>query len=69
MTVRCATDPPPSTLAQPIVVDKPPFIVTSTTDRPFLARITFTWAGTEGQNPPMDVDHWVEVRLPQNFLL
>lgn len=61
MTVRSVTDPPPSALLEPIIVNNPPFVVTSTTDEPFLARITFEWAGADGQNPPMDVEHWVDV--------
>ncbi|KAI0754876.1 hypothetical protein C8Q80DRAFT_395020 [Daedaleopsis nitida] len=59
ITVASVTDPPPSTLAEPVVIDEPPFIVTSTTDRPFLARLTFIWAGS--MNPPTEVDHWVEL--------
>ncbi|GJE88777.1 hypothetical protein PsYK624_048630 [Phanerochaete sordida] len=61
MTIRSVTDPPPLPLLEPIVVDRPPFVVTSTTDKPFLARITFEWAGAEGQNPPLEVEHWVEL--------
>ncbi|KAF9820734.1 hypothetical protein IEO21_01177 [Rhodonia placenta] len=59
LTVTCLTDPPPAPLAEPIVVTAPPFIATGATDRPFLARLTFTWVGN--QNAPMDVDHWVEL--------
>lgn len=59
--VTCLTDPPPSSLAEPITIDRAPFILSNTTDRPFLARLTFTWAGVEGQNPSLEVDHWVEV--------
>ncbi|KIP06229.1 hypothetical protein PHLGIDRAFT_468557 [Phlebiopsis gigantea 11061_1 CR5-6] len=61
MTVCSVTHPPPSTLIQPIIVDKPPFVATSTTNKPFLARITFTFAGDENLNPPLDVEHWVEL--------
>ncbi|EKM51788.1 uncharacterized protein PHACADRAFT_31601 [Phanerochaete carnosa HHB-10118-sp] len=61
MTIRSVTDPPPTTLLEPITLDKPPFVVTSTTDKPFLARITFEWVGADGQNPPLDVEHWVEL--------
>ncbi|KAF7795617.1 hypothetical protein EIP86_006782 [Pleurotus ostreatoroseus] len=61
ITVTCLTDPPPSVLVDPIIVGRAPWIISSTTDRPFLARLTFTWAGSEGQNPPMEVDHWVEL--------
>ncbi|KAJ3545524.1 hypothetical protein NM688_g5616 [Phlebia brevispora] len=60
LTVTCLTDPPPSSMTEPIVVEKAPFFITGTTDRPFLARLTFTWA-SEDKNPQKDVDHWVEV--------
>ncbi|KAI0927055.1 hypothetical protein AcV5_007694 [Taiwanofungus camphoratus] len=59
LTVTCLTDPPPSTLIEPIVVIEPPFVATSTTDRPFLARLTFTWVGSK--NAPMEIEHWVEL--------
>ncbi|THH16539.1 hypothetical protein EW146_g4119 [Bondarzewia mesenterica] len=59
MRVTCLTDPPPSTLADPIIVTSPPFAVASTTDRPFLARLTLTLVGS--QNPPMEIEHWVEL--------
>ncbi|KAH7915481.1 hypothetical protein BJ138DRAFT_997877 [Hygrophoropsis aurantiaca] len=59
MTVVCLTYPPPSTFIKPLTVDGPPFVAIGTTDQPFLARLTFTWAGK--QNPPLDIDHWVEL--------
>ncbi|RPD62519.1 hypothetical protein L226DRAFT_330040 [Lentinus tigrinus ALCF2SS1-7] len=59
LTVASATDPPPSTLIQSIKVSEPPFVITSTTDRPFLARLTLTWAGS--MNPPTEIEHWVEL--------
>jgi hypothetical protein len=59
MTVSCITDTPPSTLSIPLSIEEPPFIISSTTDKPFLARITLTWAGY--QNAPMEVEHWVEL--------
>ncbi|KAI8986065.1 hypothetical protein BD414DRAFT_48158 [Trametes punicea] len=59
LTVACVTDPPPSTLTDPVTISDPPFAVTSTTDKPFLARLTFFWAGTT--NPPTDMEHWVEL--------
>ncbi|KZT73877.1 hypothetical protein DAEQUDRAFT_721361 [Daedalea quercina L-15889] len=59
LTVTCVSDPPPSTLITPIVVTEPPFAVTSTTDRPFLARLTLTW--TDSVNAPMDIEHWVDI--------
>ncbi|KAI0647961.1 hypothetical protein C8Q79DRAFT_906409 [Trametes meyenii] len=59
LTVECVTDPAPSTFAGPIALSGPPFVLTNTTDKPFLARLKFTWAGT--MNPPTEVDHWVEL--------
>ncbi|KZT11963.1 uncharacterized protein LAESUDRAFT_160608 [Laetiporus sulphureus 93-53] len=59
LTITCLTDPPPSTLIKPIVVTEPPFVVTRTTDKPFLACINLTWIGA--MNPPMDVEHWVDI--------
>ncbi|KAI0356404.1 hypothetical protein OH77DRAFT_1423341 [Trametes cingulata] len=59
LTVSCVTEPPPSTLAEPITVSEPPFVVTSTSDKPFLARLMFTWAGS--MNPPTEIEHWVEL--------
>lgn len=38
---------------------EPPFLISGTTDKPFLAKVTLTWVGT--QNAPMDVEHWVEL--------
>ncbi|KAI0632214.1 hypothetical protein C8Q77DRAFT_1158877 [Trametes polyzona] len=59
LTVACVTDPAPATMSEPIVISESPFVVTSTTDRPFLARLTFTWAGA--MNPPTEIEHWVEL--------
>ncbi|TFK52648.1 hypothetical protein OE88DRAFT_1658023 [Heliocybe sulcata] len=59
MTVSCITEPPPSTLVQPITITEPPFVVRSTTDKPFLVRVKLQWAGAE--NAPMEVEHWVEL--------
>ncbi|KAI0070446.1 hypothetical protein K474DRAFT_1776796 [Panus rudis PR-1116 ss-1] len=62
LTVSCRSETPPSTLRDAITLDGPPFVVTSTTDRPFLASLTFQWAGAENvTNPPTTVDHWVEL--------
>lgn len=57
--ISSVTEPPPSTLEKPITLTEPPFAVMSTTDRPFLARVKLEWAGA--QNPPMDIEHWVEL--------
>ncbi|KAL6302839.1 hypothetical protein BKA93DRAFT_379999 [Sparassis latifolia] len=59
LTVTCLTDPPPSTLMQPITITEPPFLVMGTTDKPFLARVMLTWVGHI--NPPMEIEHWVEL--------
>lgn len=61
MTVTCLSDPPPPTLLSPLSITEPPFEVSGTTDRPFLAKVTLTWVGP--QNVPMDVEHWVELEL------
>ncbi|TFY82298.1 hypothetical protein EWM64_g1713 [Hericium alpestre] len=59
MTVTCLTDPPPSSFTEPIVITASPFATARTTDRPFLARVTLTWAGAH--NPAMEIDHWIEL--------
>ncbi|OBZ68771.1 hypothetical protein A0H81_11328 [Grifola frondosa] len=59
LTVTCLTDPSPSTFVEPIIITDPPFVVGGTTDRPFLAKLTFTWAGS--MNAPLEIEHWVEL--------
>ncbi|TFY54519.1 hypothetical protein EVG20_g9669, partial [Dentipellis fragilis] len=59
MTVSCLSSPPPASLIEPLEITAPPFAATSTTDRPFLARVALTWVGA--QNPVMEVEHWVEL--------
>ncbi|CCM01170.1 uncharacterized protein FIBRA_03218 [Fibroporia radiculosa] len=59
LTITCITDPPPSSLVEPIVITEPPFVVTSTTDKAFLAKLTFLWVGS--QNAAMDIEHWVDL--------
>ncbi|CDO74440.1 hypothetical protein BN946_scf184972.g7 [Trametes cinnabarina] len=54
-----APNPPPSSATVPLTISEPPFVVTSTTDRPFLVRLSFTWAGS--MNPPTEIEHWVEL--------
>jgi hypothetical protein len=49
-----------------MIVTGPPFSAVGTTDRPFLARLTLEWAGS--QNPAMDIEHWVEVRSISIYL-
>ncbi|KAH9942886.1 hypothetical protein B0H21DRAFT_823826 [Amylocystis lapponica] len=58
LVITCLTEPPPSTLVDPIVVTDPPFVVTSTAEKSFLARLTFVWVGSA--NPPIDVEHWLD---------
>lgn len=45
----------------PLVVTDPPYAVMGRTDKPFLARIVMEWTGLH--NPPMHVEHWVEVGI------
>jgi hypothetical protein len=59
MTVACITDPPPSTLSTPLTIEEHPFVISSTTDVPFLAKVTLTWVGP--QNVPMELEHWVDL--------
>jgi len=41
-------------------VSEPPFVASGTTAHPFLARVRLEW--TSGSlNPPLEVDHWVEL--------
>ncbi|GJJ13288.1 hypothetical protein Clacol_007540 [Clathrus columnatus] len=56
-SVTCLTQPPIFT--RPIVVSGPPFVACSTTNKPFLARLTLCWVGQ--QNHAFEVDHWVEL--------
>ncbi|KAF8582829.1 hypothetical protein K439DRAFT_120063 [Ramaria rubella] len=57
LIVTCVTKPPIFTT--PITVSAPPFVACSTSDRPFLARLTFEWVGEK--NHAFHVDHWVEL--------
>lgn len=57
--MTCITDPPPSSFATPLSTNDPPFVVSGTTDKPFLAKVKLSWAGN--QNPPMEIEHWVEL--------
>ncbi|KAI1790156.1 hypothetical protein LXA43DRAFT_891478, partial [Ganoderma leucocontextum] len=59
LSVSSATDPPPSALSEPITLSEPPFVLTGTTDQPFLARLAFTWAGI--MNAQTEIEHWVEL--------
>ncbi|KAI0696018.1 hypothetical protein BC835DRAFT_915960 [Cytidiella melzeri] len=55
LTITNLTKP---ALFDPITVTKPPFVVTGLTDRPFLARLTFEWSGSDALNPPLDPIHY-----------
>ena len=59
MTVTCASEIHPRSFIEPLVVSTPPFVVESTTDVPFLARVTLDWNGQ--QNAQTVVEHWVQV--------
>ncbi|KAI0027781.1 hypothetical protein K488DRAFT_15597, partial [Vararia minispora EC-137] len=59
MTVRSLTQPPPSSLKEPLVVPAYPFVAVATTDRPFLAEVALSFAGTH--NADRTVQHWVEL--------
>jgi hypothetical protein len=59
VTVACVSDSSPKSLAEPLVVSGPPFVIESTTDAPFLAKVTLNWNGQE--NAPTVVEHWVQV--------
>lgn len=69
LTISCLSESPPPSLANPITLNDPPFVITSTSDKAFLAGLTFTWAGTGSgdQHGTIDVnqvtsiEHWVEV--------
>lgn len=62
VTVICESDNPPKSLVEPLVVYGPPFVVESTTDVPFLAKVKLDWNGLE--NAPTVVEHWVQVFRP-----
>lgn len=52
---------------EPLEMSGPPFVASGTTAHPFLARVRLEW--TSGSlNPPLEVDHWVEVRIPAVLL-
>ena len=59
MTVTCASDNHPKSFIEPLVVSSPPFVIGSTTDVPFLAKVTLDWNGQ--QNAQTVVEHWVQV--------
>lgn len=63
VTVTCISAISPKWFVEPLVVSEPPFSVESTTDVPFLARVTLDWNGQN--NTQTMVEHWVQV--PQRF--
>jgi hypothetical protein len=52
---------PALTLHAPFEVSGASFFVSGTTAHPFLARLRLEWTN-RSLNPPLEVDHWVEVR-------
>jgi hypothetical protein len=65
-TVTCLS-PGTFPIDGPIEVSGPPFFAGGTTAQPFLARLRLEWT-SESLNPPLEVDHWVEVRLSVDYL-
>ena len=61
MTVACVSENPPKSFVEPLAMSEPPFVVESTTDVPFLARVTLDWNGNGQKNAQTVVDHWVQV--------
>ena len=59
VTVARASEDCPKSFVEPLAVSSPPFVVESTTDVPFLARVTLDWNGQ--QNVQTVVEHWVQV--------
>jgi hypothetical protein len=59
VTVTRASENCPKSFVEPLVVSSPPFIVESTTDVPFLARVALDWNGQK--NAQTVVEHWVQV--------
>jgi hypothetical protein len=47
----------------PFEMSGPLFVASGTTAHPFIARLRLEWA-SGSLNPPSEVDHWVEVRIP-----
>lgn len=59
VAVTCASANSPRSLVEPLVVSGPPFVIASTTNVPFLAKVTLDWNGRE--NSQTVVEHWVQV--------
>jgi len=59
VTVTCISEISPKWFVEPLVVSEPPFFVESTTDTPFLARVTLDWNGQT--NAQTVLEHWVQV--------
>lgn len=59
VTVTRTAENSPKSFMEPLVVSGPPFVVESTTDVPFLARVTLDWNGEK--NAQTVVEHWVQV--------
>ncbi|KDQ20835.1 hypothetical protein BOTBODRAFT_169546 [Botryobasidium botryosum FD-172 SS1] len=56
VTFSCVTQPP--IFEHPLTLTEPPYAIRRTTDKPFLARVTFRWAGP---NKPLEIEHWVDI--------
>ena len=61
VTVTCTSENPPKSFVEPLVVSEPPFVVESTTDIPFLARVVLDWNCNGQKNAQTVVEHWVQV--------
>lgn len=76
VTVTPASETPQKSFTEPLVASRPPFFVESTTDVPFLAKVTLDWNGQK--NAQTVVEHWVQVshsflfawgRIPANSVV
>jgi len=61
VTVTCISETSSKWFVEPLVASGPPFFVESTTDAPFLARVTLDWNGQT--NAQTVVEHWVQVSI------
>jgi len=59
VTVTCVPENPHGSSTEPLVISEPPFVVESTTDVPFLARVTLDWNGQK--NAQSVIEHWIQV--------
>lgn len=59
VTITCASLSSPRSLVEPLVVSRPPFVIESTTNVPFLAKVILDWNGRE--NSQTVVEHMIQV--------